>query len=206
MSYRVFEIFLLHLLRCEGGCIPARGETMAAAFERCRQKAFSDDPRDPGGATMMGITLKTFIVWRTQWMQKPKPTVADLRTLGFEEWRLIVEKLFWQRYSLQSVAWQCLALTAADSIFLSGAAGIRDIQQALGCKPDGICGPRTIGALRHSCLTRDRARAACYDIVRRRMARLQQLSAWARFGRGWEARAQALLEQLPRLDHAERDL
>ena len=68
---------------------------------------------------------------------------------------------------------------------------------------NGICGPRTLGALRHSCLTRESARATSADIVRRRLARLQELSAWKNFGRGWTLRAEALLAQLPRLDRTE---
>ncbi len=202
MNNRVFDIFLLHLLRFEGGCVPARGEAMREAFERCREQAYSDHPADAGGATQMGITLKTFAAWRTQWLQRPRPTAADLRAMSYDEWRLIVEKLFWQRHSMHSITWECLALTAADSIFLCGAAGVRDIQRAFHLDPDGICGPRTLGALRHSCLTRESARATCADIVRRRLARLQELSAWKNFGRGWTLRAEALLEQLPRLDRA----
>ena len=98
--------FILHLLRYEGSCIPAEGETNEQAFERCRQQAFANDPNDPGGATMMGITMPVFREWRQTFLKKPRPTVGDLQDITYDEWAYLVETVFWKMYSLHTVPYE----------------------------------------------------------------------------------------------------
>ena len=200
LKNQALPAFLLHLLKWEGSCVPTPAEDNAQAYERCRRQAFADDADDPGGPTMMGVTLRTFRIWRTTFLMRPEPTADDLRSLSYDEWQQIVEGLFWRYYSLHTVPFDCLALAIADEIWTSGRAGIRDVQEVLGCTPDGIIGRETLGAMRHRLRKRDAARAACVMLMQKRLERLRRLPRWQKFGQGWTSRADSIINLIPTLD------
>lgn len=200
LKNNAFEPWLAHLITFEGGRQPQPGESIDRAYELARPTAWSCDEADPGGATMCGITLRVFRIWRQAFMHMPAPTAADLRAMDYGEWEQIVETLYWRFYKLHTVPYDCLALCFAENIFMSGRAGIREIQAVLGCTPDGVIGPSTIGAMRHRIRTREEARATCHLLLARRMERLRQLPRFARYGRGWERRAAATLAKLGEMD------
>lgn len=54
------------------------------------ERGWSDNPRDPGGATLDGITLRTYSVW----LKRPA-TVAELRALDIPTEYKIYEQLYW---------------------------------------------------------------------------------------------------------------
>ena len=60
---------------------------------------WSDNPADPGGATMKGITLGTYTAWRKAhgW---PVPSKADLKAITDAE----VQDIYWANYWLASGA------------------------------------------------------------------------------------------------------
>lgn len=70
------EAYMPQLLRHEGG--------------------YSDHPRDPGGATNMGITQRTLSAWRGHPVTK-----ADVRTLGLVEATAIYKKNYWNKTTVQ---------------------------------------------------------------------------------------------------------
>jgi len=98
------------------------------------------------------------------------------------------------------VPFDCLALAIADEIWTSGRAGIRDVQEVLGCTTDGIIGRETLGAMRHRLRKRDAARAACVMLMQKRLERLRRLPRWQKFGQGWTSRADSIINLIPTLD------
>jgi lysozyme family protein len=53
---------------------------------------YSNDPRDPGGPTNMGVTQKTLAAWRGE-----PVSAADVKALTLDEARKIYKAQYWDR-------------------------------------------------------------------------------------------------------------
>lgn len=79
------------------------------AFVRRMEGGWADNPADPGGATMYGITLGTFIRWR-QTHGQGMPSKEDLRAITDAEANRIYWEWYWQASGADKMAWpMCLA-------------------------------------------------------------------------------------------------
>jgi lysozyme family protein len=141
---------------------------------------FSNDPRDPGGATNMGITQETLARWRGR-----PVTVDDVRALTRDEARQIFREFYWKPLRGDELPLP-IAQLAYNTAVLSGLdRAVRVLQTALNRqgKPaaiDGEIGTRTIA---HA-MTADRRRLVD-DYAEIYEAYLRGLPAFATFGRGW---------------------
>jgi len=151
-----------------------------AAFTRKEEGGFSDDPRDPGKATMQGVTIATFRHWR----HDPLATVAQLRGILPAEWNAIMASGYWQPPRCQELP-PGVDLMVFDMAVNSGPrASAQLLQQAAHVAPvDGWVGPGTLAAVR----------AMNPADVLDRLARLQEafyrrLAGFGTFGKGWLAR------------------
>lgn len=166
--------------------------TAAERFARCldhvlaHEGGYADHPKDPGGATNMGITHKTLARWRkvSPWWKLPK---AEVRTLGRPEAAHIYEASYWQQVHGTELP-AGLDLAVFDFAVNSGPSrAIKSLQSSLKVKADGWIGPLTLDALK--------ARIAAAGIAGlitalcdRRLGFLQRLATFAVFGRGWSRR------------------
>ncbi|MBN9344716.1 MAG: glycoside hydrolase family 108 protein [Devosia sp.] len=170
--------------------------TAAARFARCLdhvllyEGGYADHPRDPGGATNMGITRKTLARWRSvsPWWKLPK---AEVKALGRTEAGRIYDAAYWQRvHGAELPAGLDLALF--DYAVNSGPArAITALQALLKVRADGWIGPLTLGALK----ARIAAAGVSGIIVALcdgRLGFLQRLATFAVFGRGWNRRVAAI--------------
>lgn len=66
---------------------------VALAETLSHEGGWSDHPRDPGGATMMGITLATYRAWT----KNPAATKAQLRAITRGEVEAIYRKGYWEK-------------------------------------------------------------------------------------------------------------
>ena len=115
------------------------------AFTLREEGGFVDDPRDPGGATNMGITLATLRVWRDD----KQLDVAAIEDLTVADATTIYGADFWNRA-------RCDALPAGVDLLVFdhgvNAGTIRSaklLQQTLGFAPadvDGSIGPDTLAS------------------------------------------------------------
>ncbi len=166
----------------------------ADRFGRCldivlrHEGGFSNDPQDPGGATMMGITRATLSAWRGA-----PASEEEVRALTEEEAREIYRANYWNVLRCDQLP-AGIDLTVFDFGVNAGpGAAARLLQRAVGVRADGAIGPITVAA----------AHAAepgpCVD----RLARLREdhyraLPTFARFGRGWLRRT----DEVRRAAHA----
>ena len=141
--------------------------------------SFVDDPRDPGGATIYGITLATLRTVR----RNAKLGVAQLKALTRAE----AEQIYRVSYYLPVRADQLpagLDLQVGDMAVNAGCRTASIIlQEALGVEADGTVGPVTVAA----------AAAADPSAVIAAMAAGQAmfyrgLKTFPVFGKGWLAR------------------
>lgn len=166
--------------------------TPAQRFARCldlvlaQEGGYADHPRDPGGATNMGITHKTLARWRkvSPWCKLPKAEVQGLRR---SEAARIYRSGYWARVRGADLP-PGLDLALFDYAVNSGPArAIKALQAALAVKADGVLGPLTLGALRTRVATAGAA-ALITVLCNGRLGFLQRLAGFAVFGRGWTRR------------------
>jgi lysozyme family protein len=146
---------------------------------------FVDHPRDPGGATNMGITLRTLRDWRGD----DSLTADAVRDLTEAEAREIYLARYWNPVRGDELP-PGVDLAVFDWAVHGGVGrAARDLQTVLGVTVDGAIGRQTVEAAKRA----DHAeviRAVC----ERRLNHLRSRPHWDAFGRGWERRVRAIEE------------
>jgi lysozyme family protein len=163
----------------------------ASSFERAlalvlrHEGGYVDHPRDPGGATNLGVTLATLSHARGR-----PATKADVRELTRAEAAGIYRRSYWDAVQGDDLP-AGIDLLLFDLAVNSGPArAVRILQRALGVAEDGVAGPRTRAAL-----ARADPKAVIAAVTRERLLFLQRLPTWPTFGRGWRRRAQAIEQE-----------
>jgi lysozyme family protein len=156
----------------------------AANFDRAltlvlkHEGGYVDHPKDPGGATNLGITLATLTVWRKRTVSKD-----DVRALTREEAAAIYRKNYWAKVKGDDLPSGVDYATFDFAVNSGVGRAARFLQETLKIAADGKIGPQTL--------------AACYGasapgliaaLCDRRLAWLKTLSTWSTFGKGWGAR------------------
>jgi lysozyme family protein len=105
-------------------------------------EAFTDDPRDPGGATKWGITFAT-----AQRVYGQSFTVEQLRRLTRDDAFAIYLRLYVIDPGFSKLADERLRFVVFDFGVNSGpATATKSLQRALGVADDGVLGPQTLAA------------------------------------------------------------
>lgn len=102
---------------------------------------FVNDPSDKGGATMAGVTIKTYRAYFGA-----SKTVEDLKNISDAEWRYIMKR-YWDACQGDSIVNQSVAEIFVDWYVNAGGSAVRKFQYAFGLKSDGIVGRKTLAAL-----------------------------------------------------------
>jgi lysozyme family protein len=137
---------------------------------------FVDHPRDPGGATNRGITLRTLRDWRGD----DSLTADAVRELTEEEAREIYFARFWNPIRADELP-PGVDLAVFDFAVNSGPGrAARELQAAVGATADGAIGRATLAAVRAA----DAAQVVG-NLSERRRAFLRRLPTFETFGRGW---------------------
>jgi lysozyme family protein len=165
----------------------------AQRFERVMAEVFRheggyvDHPRDPGGATNMGITHRTLADWRGRPVTKD-----DVRNLTRTEAMAIYRARYWAPVRGDELP-AGLDFVAMDAGVNAGPRrGIEWLQRGIVAagqpiRVDGAIGPETISAaqtVRAAGRVVEAVRAACAA----RLAFKRRLATWDVFGRGWSRR------------------
>lgn len=104
---------------------------------------FSNRVEDAGGPTNKGVTLTTF----RQYYGASK-TVDDLKKITDEQWGHIFKTGYWDKCKADQINSQSIANIIVDWAYMSGVStAIKGVQRLLGCKDDGIIGPKTLAAI-----------------------------------------------------------
>jgi lysozyme family protein len=170
-----------------GQCNQKRGEmkrNYRAALSKVliHEGGWADHPRDPGGATMKGVTLRTY-----QRFFGAAKTKDDLRNITDDELEQIYRQGYWDKCRCDDLP-RGLDYVVFDAAVNSGPArSAKWLQAAVGVTQDGSIGPRTLEKIgSHDPVD------TIQDCCDRRLRFLQSLDNWSVFGGGWGRRVAAV--------------
>lgn len=168
---------------------------MSQRFDECvaeilkHEGGFTEGVGDPGGTTNFGISLN---------YARSQGSMLDLNGDGVvdrmdillvteDTAKTVYRNWFWKDVRGDDLP-AGLDLAVFDFAVNSGSGrAIRFLQEVLGVTVDGVFGPQTFEAMR-----KVDAADAVNQLCRKRLAWLQTLPTWGRFGKGWAARVNAV--------------
>lgn len=140
---------------------------------------WADHPKDPGGATMKGVTLATF-----RRLVKPDATKDDLRKITNAQLEAVYRKGFWSQVMADQLP-AGVDFAVFDYAVNSGPGrAVKALQTIVGAKVDGIVGPETLKAVNAYGDVARLINALCDQ----RQAFVERLKTWPTFGKGWTSR------------------
>jgi len=150
--------------------------TLDEAFEKLlgHEGGYSNNPADPGGETMWGITYRVARAWGY---------VGQMRDLPIETAKDIYRSLYWNKVRADELP-DAIRFDVFDCAVNSGVGqAVRFLQRAAGAPEDGIIGPKTLRAARLMDPQKLDKRLSGY-----RLLFMADLKTWPTFGKGWARR------------------
>ena len=144
---------------------------------------WADHPKDPGGATMKGVTLGTF----RQYV-KPNATKEDLRKITDQQIATVYRRHYWDKVAGAELP-DGIDYAVFDFAVNSGPdRAAKYLQKVVGATQDGKIGPATIKAVK-AVLPANVIHRLCDE----RLAFLKRITSkgkrlWDTFGKGWSNR------------------
>lgn len=151
----------------------------ALSLVLAHEGGYSDHPKDPGGATMRGVTQKVYDDYR---IRHGKPW-GDVKRITNTELQDIYRDGYWRAIRADDMP-PGVDYALFDYAVNSGPGrAVKDLQRALGTKVDGVIGVNTLALMEHG-ENEKIIRAVCAG----RLKFLKSLRHWSTFGPGWERR------------------
>ena len=143
---------------------------------------WADHPKDPGGATMKGVTLMTF---RRHFGKEQSKTA--LRKITDQQLEKVYRSGYWDK-CLGDQLPAGIDYAVFDAAVNSGPGrSVKWLQAAVGAKQDGGIGPKTLAKVaEHNPVE------IADKICDRRLAFLRGLDNWSTFGKGWGRRVEGV--------------
>lgn len=138
---------------------------------------WSDHPRDPGGATMKGVTLATYRRYY------PGATKDQLRAITTAQVERIYADGYWSKVAGEALPFGLDLVTFDYGVNSGPSRGVKALQAEVGAKADGDPGAETIRKAASVDVKR-----AIQGVCRRRLSFVRGLSTWETFKRGWSSR------------------
>lgn len=133
---------------------------------------YSDNPADPGGETMFGVTKRVAIA---------NGYAGDMRALTIDVAKRIAKTQYWDKYQCDQFDSR-IAFQVFDAAY-NGGHPAQWLQRAVGATQDGIIGATTVACVRASDPVKITSLFNAY-----RLQYFTSLPTWATFGRGWANR------------------
>lgn len=146
---------------------------------------YSDNPADPGGKTMWGVTERVARKYGYEGLMQDLPRLTA-ESIAYAE--------YWEKYSLGLLP-DNVAVEVFDAVYSSGDLGIQWLQQALrsvvpGLAVDGVLGTQTA----HAATLLDPIKLiGCF--LAERLDAMTGFDEWPEFGRGWARRVARMLRK-----------
>lgn len=169
---------------------------MRDSFQRALQQVlhheggWSDHPRDPGGATMKGVTLKTYSAFLGR-----QATKDELRNIPDEHLERLYRTGYWDAVRGDDLPAGIDMMVFDFAVNAGRKRAIITLQRAVNmpaAQQDGIIGPGTLAAVRDLC-NRTGAVSVATSYATLRELFYRELKTFDAFGKGWLRRNEAVL-------------
>ena len=146
---------------------------------------WADNPKDPGGATMRGVTIGTF----RQYV-KPNATKDDLRKITDQQIATVYRRHYWDKIAGAELP-DGIDYAVFDFAVNSGPdRAAKYLQKVVGVPQDGKIGPATIKATKAMLPA-----TVIHELCDERLAFMKRIKSkgkllWDTFGKGWSRRVQ----------------
>ena len=151
-----YESALAHVLKSEG--------------------LWSDNPQDPGGATMKGITLSTY----REWKRNPHISKEELRVIPDEEVYNLYKELYWNKVQGDYLPAGVDYAVFDSAVNMGVGRAAKLIQEAVGVTADGVLGPASVSAIQK---TDPKELIEKFSALKESFYR--SLKTFPTFGKGW---------------------
>lgn len=159
----------------------------ALTFVMGWEGGYVNHPRDPGGATNLGVTQRTLDEWRRRRPEWSLP--GDVRNLKKPDAARIYRAGYWEEVRGDDLP-AGIDLLAFDCAVNQGSARARRLlQEAAGVTADGIIGPRTLAAV-----SKATPQMLIREYAARRGVAYAATGNMPTFGLGWMRRLMAALQ------------
>lgn len=150
--------------------------------------SYVDHPRDPGGATNLGITIGTAKANKMDLDGDGDVDKADVRLIKPADAGPVYKSRYWDTVRGNDLP-AGIDYALFDYAVNSGPARAAiHLQEIVGVAPDGKIGPLTLQAV-----AKWDSVALIEALCAKRMGFLKRLSTWPTFGKGWSARVTGVL-------------
>ena len=137
---------------------------------------WSDNPADPGGATMKGITL---VVYRN-WKRNPHLTKDDLKNISDQDVYDLYKQLYWDKIHGDDLPSGVDYAVFDSAVNMGVGRASKLIQEAVGVTSDGVLGPASLSAIQ---------KADTKELIEKFSALKESfyrsLATFQTFGKGW---------------------
>lgn len=140
---------------------------------------YVDHPKDPGGATMEGVTQATYDAAR----RRSGLPLQHVRKMKPEERDAIYKTQYWDKISGDDLPDGVDAAVYDYAVNSGPSRAAKELQSVLGIAADGVIGLRTLDAV-----SKADAATIIKALCERRLAFLKRLKIWPTFGKGWTRR------------------
>jgi lysozyme family protein len=146
-----------------------------------REGSYVNNPSDPGGETMYGVTAR---------VARAHGYAGPMRSLSIEQAKSIARSEYWDTIKADDLPDE-IRFDVFDTAYNSGVSeAVRLLQRAAGVNDDGKLGPVTLNTIR----SLNPWRLLC-RFNGQRLEFLRHLGTWQTFGGGWAGRvAKNLME------------
>lgn len=158
---------------------------MITLFE---EGGWADDPRDSGGATMRGITQKTYASWLGRAVTK-----GELQAIPQQHLTAIYKGEYWNGCGANMVPGGFDMMLFDFAVNAGPSAAVKTLQLLIGALPDGKFGPKTLATLQQQIVLKGAG-----PLIRRyskcRQEFYRKLKKFSVFGNNWVARTKRVTE------------
>lgn len=147
---------------------------------------YSNNPADPGGPTMKGITLKTYSSFLGR-----AATVDELKSIPNEHLEDIYNRHYWMVCNCDELPVGIDACVFDFAVNSGPGRAAKTLQALVGSAQDGQIGPKTINAA-HSWVAAHGLKNAVRLYQHERQEYLEKLKTFPIFGKGWTRRVNSI--------------
>jgi lysozyme family protein len=156
---------------------------IAVSWMLAHEGGYVNHPKDPGGATNMGVTQRVYDSYR----RKQRQAERSVRAITSDEVADIYKAQYWDAVKADDLP-SGVDYAVFDYGVNSGTKrAIMELQRVVGATVDGILGLQTLAKTQEM-----DAFEIIEQLCRRRMAFLRGLKHWKTFGNGWTARVMGI--------------